>query len=190
MTKKLRRRSSSAKPPVFRGDPDLLRQIELIEQEVRKRHTQLHIRKANVTHGQLMPPGLGKRVRRFIDLDLIEQKAKKMDDPDNDLPVEPSKSLQLSQRRSENFNESTITEILEREKTFVPIKLKIDPPPEKRKPMTKEANWVAQMMRSKRTDRVKWPSKLYYFDRKFSQKSLYEQADDLMDMVSKCLFII
>lgn len=47
----------------------------------------------------------------------------------------------------------------------------------------KEVNWIAKMLNMKRTERIKWPSKLYYFDQKFSQKTLYEQAEDLMDMV-------
>lgn len=85
---------------------------------------------------------------------------------------------------SQHFNESTITEILDREKTFEQIFLKIDPPPEKRKQQAKEVNWIAKMMSMKRADRIKWPSKLYYFERKFSQKTLYDQAEDLMDMVT------
>lgn len=41
------------------------------------------------------------------------------------------------------------------------------------------------MLRQKRADRVCWPSKLYHFDRKFSQKTLFEQAEQMMDMAAE-----
>lgn len=72
------------------------------------------------------------------------------------------------------------------------INLKIDPPPEPRKPVRKTVNWVATYLREQRKDRVVWPSKLYRFDRKFSQKTLFDQANQLMDLVKKkdYIFII
>lgn len=47
-----------------------------------------------------------------------------------------------------------------------------------------ETNWIEEYIGGIRKDRVKWESKLYAADRRFSNKSIYEQVEDLMDIVS------
>lgn len=47
-----------------------------------------------------------------------------------------------------------------------------------------ETNWIEEYIGGIRKDRVKWESKLYAADRHFSNKSIYEQVEDLMDIVS------
>lgn len=81
------------------------------------------------------------------------------------------------------FNESTIQEILDQELEFVQINLKIDPLPEPRRPVRIETNWLTKFIKSTRKERVVWPTKIYRFDVKFSEKTMYEQADQLMDLV-------
>lgn len=67
---------------------------------------------------------------------------------------------------------------------LVKVNFKIDPPPEPRRPAAGACkNWLENYIRAPRKDRVRWPSKIYCSDRKFSQKTLYEQADQLMDLV-------
>lgn len=85
----------------------------------------------------------------------------------------------------ERFNESTLQEILDKELEFVPIDLKIDPPPELRKPVLAPVNWMATFLRSPIKDRVCWPSKIYQFDKKFSKKTMFEQAEQLMDLAAQ-----
>lgn len=70
---------------VLRGDPQLLSQIAQVENEVRQKNKQLHIRKSNVQHGDLLPKQLSSRVRRLIDLNAIENQGKEQDDLNNDL---------------------------------------------------------------------------------------------------------
>lgn len=83
----------------------------------------------------------------------------------------------------QEFNESTLTEILDKQLAYVHVNLQIDPPPEPRRPPKQPVNWVAHFLRQPRKDRVVWPSKLYNFDKKFSQKTLHEQAEQLMELV-------
>lgn len=47
-----------------------------------------------------------------------------------------------------------------------------------------ETNWIKEYIGSIRKDRVKWESKLYAADRLFKNKSMYEQVEEMMDIVS------
>lgn len=49
---------------------------------------------------------------------------------------------------------------------------------------TKKSNWLEEFCRQTQKDRVKWNSKLHHTKNRFSKKSMYEQAEDLIDIVS------
>lgn len=49
---------------------------------------------------------------------------------------------------------------------------------------TKKSNWLEECCRETQKDRVKWNSKLHHIKNRFSRKSMYEQAEDLIDIVS------
>lgn len=65
---------------------------------------------------------------------------------------------------------------------FEYIDLKIEPPPEPRRTF-RTFNWAANYLRQPRKDRVVWPSKIYNFEKKFVNKTLFEQAEQLTDLV-------
>lgn len=47
-----------------------------------------------------------------------------------------------------------------------------------------KTNWIDEYCRNIRKDRVIWDTKLYASSREFSRKSMYEQVEELMDIVS------
>lgn len=46
-----------------------------------------------------------------------------------------------------------------------------------------ESNWISAFIKKQRNDRITWNSKLYHANKRFSKKSMYEQAEELMDIV-------
>lgn len=54
----------------------------------------------------------------------------------------------------------------------------------------RKQNWLPEYIKQRRTDRIKWNSKLHHSENQFSRKSMYEQAEELMDIVSNSCVII
>lgn len=47
----------------------------------------------------------------------------------------------------------------------------------------KKPNWLVEFCQQNRKDRVKWNSKLHHDKTRFTKKTMYEQAEDLIDIV-------
>lgn len=64
------------------------------------------------------------------------------------------------------------------------LKLNIEPRCDQRPLPNLKTNWLDEFRAQIRKDRIKWNSKLYQFEKQFESKTLYEQIDELMDIVS------
>lgn len=84
-----------------------------------------------------------------------------------------------------SFNESTLSEIKEKEDEYNEIDLKIEPKPVSRDFQENSNNWMADYLRKKPKDRVQWQSKLYSFDKKLNEKPMFEQAEELIDLAAQ-----
>lgn len=80
-----------------------------------------------------------------------------------------------------SFNPSTMSDILDKELLFDYLSLNLEPPPESRRQKERIMHWLPSMLQQRRVDRVKWPTKIYQFDRMFSRMSLFDQAELMMD---------
>lgn len=74
------KKPSERKAGALQAHPELLAQIEKIENKVRRQHKSRHIRKSNVAHGDILPRELTARVRRLIDFREIENERQEDDD--------------------------------------------------------------------------------------------------------------
>lgn len=83
------------------------------------------------------------------------------------------------------FNESTVSLILDQQLRHPVLQLHIESPPESRRPSAQTVGWLANMLRQRRSERVCWPTKLYHFDRKFSAKSLFQQAEQMTELCAE-----
>lgn len=68
---------------------------------------------------------------------------------------------------------------------FQYLDLRLDPPPEPRRPKARVMHWAPTMIGARKVDRVRWPSKIYQFDRMFSRQTLFEQAEQMMDWAAE-----
>lgn len=59
----------------------------------------------------------------------------------------------------------------------------IKPVSNPRKSTDLQRSWMANYLRKPRNDRILWESKLYKFERSYSQKSLPDKTEELMDLV-------
>lgn len=50
----------------------------------------------------------------------------------------------------------------------------------------KPINWLVKFCKQNQKDRIKWDSKLHQSKTRFARKTMYEQAEDLIDIVSIC----
>lgn len=56
--------------------------------------------------------------------------------------------------------------------------------PRQRAMAKKPTNWLIEFCKQNQKDRVKWDSKLHQSKTRFGRKTMYEQAEDLIDIVS------
>lgn len=56
--------------------------------------------------------------------------------------------------------------------------------PRERAMAQKPTNWLVEFCKQNQKDRVKWDSKLHQSKMRFGRKTMYEQAEDLIDIVS------
>lgn len=84
-----------------------------------------------------------------------------------------------------SFNESTLSEIKEKEDEYNDIDLKIESKPVPRDFQESSLNWMANYLSKKPKDRVQWQSKLYSFDKKLNEKPMFEQAEELIDLAAQ-----
>lgn len=52
-----------------------------------------------------------------------------------------------------------------------------------------KTNWIQEFCENTRKDRIIWRSKLHANARKFANKSMYEQVEELIDIVSFFFFL-
>lgn len=62
--------------------------------------------------------------------------------------------------------------------------LNIEPPAKPRPLSSAKCNWLNDFRCKTRKDRINWNSKLHHRATRFSTKTMYEQAEELMDIVS------
>lgn len=48
----------------------------------------------------------------------------------------------------------------------------------------RKQNWLPEYIKNRQKDRIKWNSKLHRAENRFSRMSMYEQAEELMNIVS------
>lgn len=87
--------------------------------------------------------------------------------------------------KTDTYNESTCSEIERLENEFPKFVLNIDKPLEHKAKAKKKHNWYCSYICKPRKQRVKWDSKIYDLECSIWEKSLDEQAEHLMDAVSK-----
>lgn len=51
-------------------------------------------------------------------------------------------------------------------------------------------HWLSEFCSQTRRDRIKWNSKLHQYSKHFSAKSLYEQVEELVDIVSAAVVVL
>lgn len=86
--------------------------------------------------------------------------------------------------KSHDFNESTCSEIERLEHEHPLFVLNMDKPLEHKAKTKKKRNWCSKFICQPRKERVRWDSKIYDLERSIWEKTLDEQAEQLMDAVS------
>lgn len=67
--------------------------------------------------------------------------------------------------------------------------LRFESPSNLKSPFIGKTNWLDEFCRQTQKDRVKWNSKLHHSKSRFTKKTMYEQAEDLIDIVRLIFFI-
>ncbi|XP_036318616.1 uncharacterized protein LOC118733354 [Rhagoletis pomonella] len=86
---------------------------------------------------------------------------------------------QKREKKEATFNESSEIEPLENE--VVNFEMKLDTRPQRKAKSKKQYNWTSGYICKPRRERVKWDSKIYHLERSLAEKTLDEQAEQLMD---------
>lgn len=174
-----------------RNAPDVAHYIKVLEtaHDARLAATKIHNRDLS----EYIPADLRSRLSKLIHLALLpsdaaathhhHQPPPDADDEDGAVDgrsVDLSGNAEVASPRS--LRESNITAVGDRERQFEYLSLHLDPPPEPRKPpVLRPLHWLSRMRDQCKHDRICWPSKIYRFDRMFSQRSLFDQAEQMMD---------
>lgn len=84
------------------------------------------------------------------------------------------------------LNPSTMSDIAIHPDNVGPVVLRIDPPPEPRRPKASGiTHWASKMIQQPRAERVRWPSKIYKSDRKTSHLGQFQQTAERMDWAAE-----
>ncbi|XP_075155797.1 uncharacterized protein LOC142229143 [Haematobia irritans] len=137
-----------------------------------------------------LPKALKKRVAKilpyeyeeydknaFITESVVEAPIRVSEDEDED----EEDTERQKKKKFQEFNESTCSDVERKEHEFPKFVLKIDKPLEHKGKAKKKHNWSSSFICKPRKRRVCWDSKIYDMDCSIWEKTLDEQAEQLMD---------
>ncbi|XP_073827921.1 uncharacterized protein [Musca autumnalis] len=115
----------------------------------------------------------------FIEESTVEAPLTLDEDDDDDEKKEEKEKRK--QKKDEDFNESTWSEVEREEKEHPKFVLKLEKPLEYKGKPKKKHNWPSTFICKPRKKRVCWDSKIYDMECSIWEKTLDEQAEQLMD---------
>uniref|UniRef100_A0A1A9WCH2 Uncharacterized protein n=1 Tax=Glossina brevipalpis TaxID=37001 RepID=A0A1A9WCH2_9MUSC len=158
-----------------------------IEREAYERTLAERIR--NYDFSLTLPNSLRKRVEKILEYEYDEfDRNVFIVESSVDTPisfgedeVEVDDGFRKKKQTIEVFNESTCSEIERMEHEFLTFDLVMDKPVEHKVKQKKKRNWCSTYICKPRKERVRWDSKIYELEGTVWEKTLDEQAEQLMD---------
>lgn len=148
---------------------------------------------------ETLPPRLNKRVVNILksspshlqDPNLLKkttassiEKERPKQQIDDDKENAEEESVENQAINDEDYNENTDPDIVEAEKRFKRFELKLEPPAPTIKTIKAEGPWSSEFVTKKIHERVKWQSKFHHLEIRLTDKPIFEQADDLIDIAA------
>ncbi|XP_023305602.2 uncharacterized protein LOC111687396 [Lucilia cuprina] len=164
------------------------RVVEDIERKARWQSKKDVIRKYDFS--VTLPKNLRKRVAKILPYEYDEyDKHVFITESEMETPIsyggddddEEDEGKQQKANKSDFFNESTCSEIEHLEHEYPKFVLNMDKPLEHKSKTKKKRNWCSTYICKPRKERVRWDSKIYDLERSIWEKTLDEQAEQLMD---------
>lgn len=141
----------------------------------------------------LLPANLQRRITRLVHKDEIIEEAQvtadTVESPDEDVSKMLFQTVDYSML--DYNNAASLFELFSQESKCSfdgNITNLLSKWPPKHVSSQKRSNWLVEFCRQTPKDRVKWNSKLHHSRTRFSRKPMYEQAEDLIDIVSELYF--
>lgn len=85
--------------------------------------------------------------------------------------------------KSHDFNESTTSEVFDLDDQYLGIELKIDPKTNRCQSI-EEDDWMTSFLTKRKKDRILWQSKFHKLDKRLTEKPMFEQAEQLIDLAA------
>ncbi|KAM7348590.1 uncharacterized protein ACRADG_007864 [Cochliomyia hominivorax] len=162
------------------------RVVEDIERKARQQTRKDKIKKYDFS--VTLPANLRKRVAKILPYEFDEydknvfitesEKEPSISFGDDE---EEEKEITKKEKKPVEFNESTCSEIERLEHEHHEFVLNMDKPLEHKVKTKKKRNWCSSYICKPRKERVRWDSKIYDLERSIWEKTLDEQAEQLMD---------
>lgn len=142
---------------------------------------------------QTLPKQLNKRVDKILKRSpsfLLESKLTLKEPPETDYDKErlmqqiDGQNKEMKNSDVHNFEETGDPDILDAEKKYKKFELKLEPPSSVMTSGNYEDDWSSGFLKKKIHERVKWQSKVHRLDKRITEKPIFVQADELIDIAA------